>query len=227
MKKALVLNGSPKAASDTMMLTNAFLKGLTENGEYGAEIIDVIRKDIRPCRGCLQCWENADGRCVQQDDQNAILEKYAAADVILYSFPLYCYAMPSHLKAVLDRTIPLLCGRMVKQGDMIRHVPIVDFSGKKTVVISGCGFPNWENNFKGLRIMCRNCFVDPTMIFVPEAPMMHVEEARIAAEPLLEKFERAGGEFARCGGISGETIRELETPMIPAELYIAKVNGTA
>lgn len=127
----LVLKGSPKEKSDTMHLTRSFLQGLNENGEHAITIIDVIKKQIRPCIGCFQCWQRGDGNCVQQDDQNEILAAYRAADMIIWSFPLYCYGMPSHLKAVLDRTIPLVQMRMVADGDRVRHETLVDFSRKK------------------------------------------------------------------------------------------------
>lgn len=113
--KVLVLNGSPKKKSDTFRLTDAFLKGLNRSGGHEISIIPVIEKEIAPCRGCFGCWKRLDGHCVIQDDQNAILDLYRGADVILWSFPLYCYGMPSHLKAVLDRTIPLLKMNMCRR----------------------------------------------------------------------------------------------------------------
>lgn len=100
----LVLNGSPKEKSDTMILTRAFLKGLEKTGNHNIKIIDVIKKNIAPCRGCFGCWQIQNGQCVIKDDQNEILQLYPKADLIIWSFPLYCYGMPSHLKAVLDRT---------------------------------------------------------------------------------------------------------------------------
>jgi len=54
--KILVLNGSPKEQSDTMRMTSSFIKGLNWNGKNDIEIIDVIKKKIGPCRGCLACW---------------------------------------------------------------------------------------------------------------------------------------------------------------------------
>ena len=157
--KILVLNGSPKKKSDTMRLTDAFLKGLNKNSEHEVNIINVIDKDITPCRGCFGCWRNLDGHCVMQDDQNAILDLYRSSDVIIWSFPLYCYSMPSHLKAVLDRTIPLIQMKMVQLPDgTVRHEPLADFSKIHTLVICGCGFPNWEGNFNAMKLMCKNCF---------------------------------------------------------------------
>ena len=224
--KILVLNGSPKEKSDTMRLTDAFLKGLNKRNEHEITTIRVIEKNIAPCRGCFGCWKRLDGRCVIEDDQNGILDLYRAADVIVWSFPLYCYAMPSHLKAVLDRTIPLLKMDMVQETDgSVRHAALVDFSKKRTLVICGCGFPDWDGNFDALRILCRNCFRAPDMVCVPETPMLNVPQAAVVADPLLARFERAGEEYAASLTLSAQTVAELETPMIPKAEYIRMVNG--
>ena len=224
--RILVLNGSPKKKSDTFRLTDAFLKGLNRVGEHEVYIVNVIDKKIAPCHGCFSCWQLEDGHCVIPDDQNAILDVYREADVIIWSFPLYCYGMPSHLKAVLDRTIPLVKMKMVQQPDgTVRHEALVDFSRIHTVVICGCGFPHWEGNFDGLKHMCKTCFGDPVMVCVPETPMLNVPAAAIVADPLLNRFEEAGAEYAANLRLSSETVATLETPMISAEEYIRNVNG--
>ena len=224
--KILVLNGSPKEKSDTFRLTEAFLKGMNREDQHEVRIIDVIEKKIAPCRGCFGCWQRGDGHCVIDDDQNIILDAYRSADVIIWSFPLYCYGMPSHLKAVLDRTIPLLRMKMVREPDgTVRHEGLVDFSKIHTLVICGCGFPHWEGNFDSLKLLCKNCFGEPVMVCVPETPLLNVPQAAIVADPLLEKFQRAGEEYAAALRLSPETVAALETPMIPAEEYIRNVNG--
>ncbi|MDO5435613.1 MAG: flavodoxin family protein, partial [Clostridia bacterium] len=224
--KILVLNGSPKKKSDTFRLTEAFLKGFNAEGEHTVNIVNVIEQQIAPCRGCFGCWAKEEGHCVINDDQNAILDLYRDADLIVWSFPLYCYGMPSHLKAVLDRTIPLVKMKMMQEADgTVRHEPLVDFSRMHTLVICGCGFPHWEGNFDGLKHMCKTCFGDPDMICVPETPLMNVPEAAIVADPLLKRFENAGKEYGVSLTLSEETIAGLEMPMIPAEEYIRNING--
>ena len=224
--RILVLNGSPKKKSDTFRLTEAFLRGLNKDGAHEVNVINVIDKDIAPCRGCFGCWQNMDCHCVIDDDQNGILDLYRTSDVIIWSFPLYCYGMPSHLKAVLDRTIPLIKMKMVQDEDgTVRHEALADFSKIHTVVICGCGFPDWDGNFESLRLQCRQCFRDPVTVFVPEAPMLNVPQAAPLAEPLLARFKRAGEEFASSRTLSSETIAGLEAPMIPKETYINIVNG--
>ena len=224
--KILVLNGSPKKRSDTFRLTDAFLQGLNREGAHEVHIVNVIDQKIAPCRGCFGCWKRMDGHCVIQDGQNAILDLYRNADVIIWSFPLYCYGMPSHLKAVLDRTIPLVKMKMVKNADgTVRHEALADFSKIHTVVICGCGFPHWEGNFESLKLMCKTCFGNLDMVCVPETPMLNVPEAVALAAPLLARFQKAGEEYASALSLSPETVAALEQPMIPAEEYIRNVNG--
>ena len=224
--KILVLNGSPKKKSDTFRLTEAFLRGMNRKEQHEIHVINVIEKKIAPCRGCFGCWQSGDGHCVIPDDQNGILDLYRAADVIIWSFPLYCYAMPSHLKAVLDRTIPLVRMNMVQEQDgTVRHEALADFSRIHTLVICGCGFPDWDGNFDGLRAMCRVCFGEPDMVCVPEAPLLNIPGAAPVADPLLRRFEEAGAEYAASLALSPATVAALETPMIPKEEYIRHVNG--
>lgn len=223
--KILVLNGSPKEKSDTMVLTNAFLRGIKKTGEHEITVIDVINKKIAPCRGCFGCWKVCDGHCVIKDDQNDILDLYQNADLIIWSFPLYCYGMPSHIKAVLDRTIPLVQKKMEIVDGRTQHVARVDFSKIHSVVISGCGFPNWDHNFEALDRQCDLCFGNLTKIFVPETPLLNIPEAQIVAKPKAEAFEKAGEEYVKNFSLLEETIKELESPMISKEEYIKNINA--
>lgn len=223
--KILVLNGSPKAKSDTMRLTDNFLQGMQDQSPCEIQIVDVIKKSILPCMGCFGCWKNSDGKCVQKDDQNGILEMILNSDVIIWSFPLYCYSVPSHLKAVIDRLIPLVKLSMHEANGRVQHDSLYDLSKKRFVVISGAGFPDWEGNFDGLRLQMKNNFGNPTMIFVPETPLLNIPEAAPLAEPLLRKFRAAGKEYAKNLTLSKETLTLLETPMMPREEYLSKLNS--
>ncbi|MBR3927814.1 MAG: flavodoxin family protein [Clostridia bacterium] len=223
--KVLVLNGSPKAKSDTMRMTRSFLEGFAAKENCDIAIVDVIKKEVRPCMGCFMCWKNGDGRCVQKDDQNDILIEILQSDVIIWSFPLYTYSVPSHLKAVIDRLIPLVKLSMHEENGRVQHDALFDLSKKRFVVISGAGFPDWEGNFEGLRLQMKNNFGNPLLIFVPETPLLNIPEAAPLSEPLLEKFRLAGEEYAESQTLSKETVALLETPMMPKDQYLAQLNG--
>ena len=218
--KILVLNGSPKEKSDTMVLTNAFLRGIEKNGSHEIFVMNIFEMKISSCRGCFGCWQVKNKHCVIDDDQNQILDLYPEMDLIIWSFPLYCYGMPSHIKAVLDRTIPLNQMKMEIVDGRTRHLPMVDFSKIHTVVISGCGFPNYEHNFEGLSRQCDLCFGNLTKIFVPETPLLNVSEAKPVTEPKVLAFENAGEEYAKNFSLSPETIENLQSLMISKEDYI-------
>lgn len=226
--KILVLSGSPKREkSDTMRLTRAFVAGMGDVQANDVHIVHVIDRHIEYCNGCLGCMRNG-GRCVHDDDMRAILEEILESDLLIFSFPLYCYGLPAPLKALIDRTLPLGSMAMRREGDHYEHVAQRDFSHLRYVMICGCGFPNAENNFEPAVMHFRRMFgEDSTVITVAEAPMLNVPEAAVVAEPLLEQVRRAGQEYARDGRISEDTRRRVETPMIPPEEYVRIVNGGA
>nr|WP_302597522.1 flavodoxin family protein [uncultured Cellulosilyticum sp.] len=224
--KVLVLNGSPKAQSDTMHITNAFLEGLNKKQMHEIKVIKVIEQKIKPCLGCFNCWQSADICCIQNDDMQGILKEIVASDLIIWSFPLYCYGMPSHLKAVCDRLLPLSNLAMREEEGKVVHESKVDLSSKKYIMISGCGFPDFEGNFAPAVAQFKNCFGKETVtICISEAPMFNVKEAEAVASPLLEKIKKAGEEYNMTGKLAQETIKEIETPMIPNEVYIKNING--
>ncbi len=220
----LVLNGSPKSKSDTMRITNSFLEGMNQNNNCEITVVDVIKKNINPCLGCFGCWQKQEGRCLQDDDQNEILELIKKADVLIWSFPLYYYGLPSHLKAVMDRTLPLAKMSMKDTGDRVVHDSQVDLSNQKLVVISGCGFPHFENNYKALKMVFEGMHPNHTSIYISEAPLLNVKELAYMVDPLLEKIKEAGKEFLETGQISKTTKETIETPLIPKEVYIKIIN---
>ena len=55
--------------------------------------------------------------------------------------------------------------------------------------------------------------------------MLNVPQAAPLADPLLERFEKAGEEYASALTLSSGTVAALEAPMIPKEAYINIVNG--
>ena len=224
--KILVLNGSPKREnSDTLRITRAFLDGMNDAAAQEIHIIHVIDKHIEPCTGCFACMRGG-GDCIHDDDMQAILEEILASDLLIWSFPLYCYGMPAPLKALLDRTLPLSSMTMRKVGERYEHVEQADFSHLRYLMICGCGFPNSCHNFEPAIAQFRLCFPGGHPILtVPESPMFNAPEASVVTEPRLALVRKAGHQFARTREIAPELIAEIGTPMIPEEQYAAIVNG--
>ena len=224
--KILVLNGSPKKEkSDTLRITRAFLDGMEDAAPQEIELVHVIDKHIEYCRGCFSCMRSG-GNCVLDDDMKEILEKILESELLIFSFPLYCYGMPAPLKALVDRTLPLSSMVMRRVGDRYEHVEQADFSRLRYLMICGCGFPNSRHNFEPAAAQFRLLFRgDDTIITVPESPMFNATEAAVVTVPRLALVRRAGKQYAQTGAIEEALLGEICSPMIPEEQYAAIVNA--
>ena len=225
--KILVINGSPKRdKSDTMHITRAFVDGMNEASQNEVHTIHAVEKHIEYCTGCFSCMRNG-GDCIHRDDMRGILEEILDSDLLIWSYPLYCYGMPAPLKALLDRTLPLSSMAMHKVGDRYEHVGQRDFEHLHYVMICGCGFPNSKHNFEPAVNQFKLCFPNNhTIITVPESPMFNVSEAQIVTAPRLEKIKEAGKQFAESFAVSDDLMKDITLPMIPEEQYAEIVNGT-
>ena len=224
--RVLLFNGSPKKdKSDVMCVTRAFLEGMNSVQDNIVTKIDVIDKKIGYCKGCFSCKKNG-GDCVIKDDMRDILTEILASDLLLFSFPLYCYSFPAPLKALLDRTMPLSSMAMKKAGDRYEHVAQADFSRLKYVMICGCGFPNAKRNFEPAVEQFKLSFPNNhTIITVPESPMFNAPEAAVVTVPRLELIKQAGAEYAKTGEIPVALMSEISSPMIPEDVYAKICNG--
>ena len=224
--KILVLNGSPKKEkSDTLCITRAFLAGMREAGDQQVHMLHAIDLHIEYCTGCFTCMHNG-GTCIHEDDMKAILEEILASDLLILSFPLYCYGMPAPLKAIIDRILPLSSMAMEKVGDRYEHVGQADFSRLRYLMICGCGFPNSRHNFEPAVAQFRLLFPQGhTILTVPESPMFNAPEAAVVTVPRLELIRQAGRQYAEQGEIEEALLSEITSPMIPEEQYAAIVNA--
>ena len=119
------LVGSPHGPhGNTARLLQEVLGGATALGA-STETIYLDGSNIRPCNGCDACHKI--GRCVQDDDFEAVRARIKAADALVLASPNYIFSVSAQLKAFLDRC----CG----------IVHLLDFSGKygAAVITSGGG----------------------------------------------------------------------------------------
>ncbi len=226
MRKILVLNGSPKRdKSDTMHITRAFLAGMAETGPQDIHVIHTIDQHIEYCTGCFSCMHNG-GTCIHNDDMKDILAEILDSDLLLLSFPLYCFGMPASLKALMDRTLPLSSMAMRKSGDRYEHVGQADYSRLRYLMICGCGFPNSRRNFEPAVMQFELCFPhDHTILTVPESPMFNAPEAAAVTGPRLAFIRLAGRMYAETGCIEPSLLAAIGSPMIPEDEYAAIVNS--
>ena len=214
--KVLVLHGSPKGeASNTLKLTKAFLEGLAPDE---TEILDLYKLDVRECRGCFACWNKTPGVCVIHDDMASVIQKILAADVIVWSFPLYYFSLPSRVKMVMDRLLPMSLPFMT--GDASGgHPRRYDMGDKRYVVISTCGFYTAQGNYDTVDLLFTRLYGNGYgRIYCGQGELFRVKELSARTSQYLEAVRTAGAEFAR-GGITQGTQARLAELLYPREVF--------
>lgn len=100
MKKVIVISTSLRVGSNSDILADKFIEGARDAGNE-VEKISLVGKRIEFCRGCLACQKL--GRCVIEDDADAIMRKVLEADVVCWATPIYYYEMSGQMKVLIDR----------------------------------------------------------------------------------------------------------------------------
>ena len=227
--KILVINGSPKGSrSNSYQLTKAFLAGMKEslenkNEAFETEELGVNQLEIHSCLGCFSCWGKTPGNCCIQDDMSQVIQKLLWADITIWSFPLYYYTVPGGLKNLIDRQLPMVLPFMVeneKQTGNGDHPARYDMSGKRTVVISTCGFYTAEGNYDGVyslfdHLCGKECY---TTIFCGQGELFRVPELSKRTNEYLGYVQEAGKEYIS-GGILAETRAKLDELLFPREQF--------
>ena len=245
----LAINGSPKGErSNTWRLTSAFLQGITaqEESAHGqapvVETLNVNTLNIKPCLGCFSCWSKTPGTCCLHDDMQLVIEKILWADVIVWSFPLYYFGLPGPLKNLIDRQLPMSLPFMSVETESGGHSSRYDMGGKRTVVVSTCGFYTAKGNYSGVTdLFDRLCGKGGyTTIFCGQGELFRVKELAARTDEYLSWVKKAGEEFATsyvvstgsttngraADGISRETRSKLDQNLFPRDVFEAMADAS-
>lgn len=216
----LVLNGSPRMErSNTLRITNAFLEGFPN--DFRTETVHLYKLNIKPCLGCFSCWTKTPGKCVINDDMQTLYSKIESSDIIIESFPLYFFGMPSGFKAAVDRCLPLMktyLGTEDKDGHSSFHLLRNDaMYNKKLVLISTCGYvgtgPMYPALLKQYDLICGKG--NYTAILCSEGELFGYDGlAERQKRGYFSDAAKAGAEFAENGRISAETAEKLSKPVL-------------
>ena len=130
MKIATIL-GSPRKRGNTAAVLQAFEALAAPQHEI--DRINITDYHVAGCLGCDHCFSVlAEPGCAQRDDAVELLERILAADLVVYAAPVYCWAFPAQLKALLDRHYCL-----VKWQD--GEVAAALMAGKRAALLVTCG----------------------------------------------------------------------------------------
>ncbi|MBQ9854128.1 MAG: flavodoxin family protein [Bacilli bacterium] len=224
----LLINGSPKGKrSNTYKLATSFIDGIKEKEEVVLEELFVNKLEINPCVGCFSCWNKTPGKCVIKDDMQEVIEKLLWADITIWSFPLYYFSVPSKLKTLIDRQLPMVLPFMVKDAESGSHPARYDMSNKRNVLISTCGFYTTEGNYDAVISMFNHLLGKDNYekIFCSQGELFRVPELSKRTNEYLGYVKNAGQEYIT-SKIKETTRNKLNTLLFPKETFEAMADAS-
>lgn len=100
MARMLAVYGSPRRKGNTALLLRKAVEGAVA---AGAEMEEIVLRDLKisPCLEIYGCKK--DGRCVIQDDFQKVYDKVLACEGLMLASPIFFYAVSAHTKMFIDR----------------------------------------------------------------------------------------------------------------------------
>ncbi len=107
--KILILEGSPRNASNTRQLLALMEKSLLDAG-HDVRSVEVAKFNVKHfgCIACEGCKRNNNLKCVLKDEIAECIDIIPQYDIVLFASPIYFFGMTAQLKAVFDRFYALL-----------------------------------------------------------------------------------------------------------------------
>lgn len=224
----LLINGSPKGQrSNTYKLATSFIDGIKEKEVVVVEELFINQLEIKHCLGCFSCWNKTPGECVIKDDMQEVIKKLLWADITIWSFPLYYFSVPSKLKTLIDRQLPMVLPFMSKDAESGSHPTRYDMSNKRNVLISTCGFYTTEGNYDAVISMFNHLLGEDNYekIFCSQGELFRVPELSKRTNEYLEYVKTAGQEYID-GKIKENTRIKLNTLLFPKETFEAMADAS-
>jgi len=148
-KLVLGINGSPRQKGNSQYLMSCFMAEMEANG-YDTQVLEAPKLKINPCIGCGNC--ETKGVCIFKDEfTHVFLPAVIKADIVVLSSPIYFYAFPAALKALIDR-IQVLWSRKYR-------LKMDEFKGRKRMgILLAVGATQGKDLFDGVKLTARYFF---------------------------------------------------------------------
>jgi multimeric flavodoxin WrbA len=105
--KVLGIVGSPRKNGNTHVMVSRILEGARDKGA-NAEMVLLGDLVIQECDGCLACWKGT-FTCNKHDDMDALYNKIAESDALVFGTPVYWYGPTALMKGFIDRFVYFNC----------------------------------------------------------------------------------------------------------------------
>lgn len=183
MTRVLGLSGSPRPEGNTARLLRRCLEGAASRGAV-TKTVDLTHLDIAACRHCDGCFE--DGRCIIEDDMQALYAQLKQADSIVLATPLQFMAVTAHVKLFMDR-----CQALWAQKYVLGRAPLGQEKSRRGIFIS-TGARKGMHIFDGARSSVKALFASLDICYFAELLYPEIDaQADIDHHPtaLAEAFE--------------------------------------
>ena len=217
--KILAIMGNPRKNGYTQRLSKFFLAGL-RCGAAEVDVVDLCPLQIKHCVGCYSCWLVHPGVCIHKDDMASVMEKFQAADIVVFLSPLNAFGPSSYVKVFLDRIFSYTKeGFVPTPAGLIRNTVRnpARWPNKLAYVLVGAfrGEENFAAAQKTFELFAPA--IDTVMcggIIRPESYLLQFDLAKPKTIKVIETaFEQAGIELATLGEITAETATRAATPL--------------
>lgn len=100
MANIIAIYGSPRRKGNTALLLKKAVEGAVE---AGAEVEEIVLRDLKmsPCLEIYGCKK--DGRCVIQDDFQGVYDSLLACQGLMLASPIFFYTVSAHTKILMER----------------------------------------------------------------------------------------------------------------------------
>jgi multimeric flavodoxin WrbA len=148
--RVLGIYSSPRKAGNTDQILDKALEGAIQ---AGAEIKRIYARDLS-VSGCLECGGcDKTGKCIVRDDMDSVYPLLESAGIIFLASPIFFYALPAQVKALVDRTQAMWSRRRLEKSPAERKF----YNSGKGYLIA-VGATRGKNLFEGVRLEARYFF---------------------------------------------------------------------
>ena len=148
--KVLAIYGSPRRRGNTSLLLKKAVDGARE---AGAEVEEIVLRDLKmvPCLEIYGCKKT--GRCVIQDDFQRVYDQLLACRGLMLASPIFFYAVSAHTKILMDR-----CQSLWVKKYWIDKVPFGQGETKRKGLFLSAGATSGKSLFDGALLSVRYFF---------------------------------------------------------------------
>lgn len=223
MKKAVVINGSPRIdKGNTAALLEPFMEGMRSAGaNISLYYADKMR--VHPCTcGHMACWNAHPGVCVFHDEMDKLLLELASAELCVFGVPVYIQ-LPSAFQSVLNRMVPIIdpTAAVFVEG-RTRAKLRGEYALKWTALVAVGGWWEKENLALVDRIIAEFS-ADAGLLYAGAVLRPHADalgNERVTEDKkkeILESVKQCGKDLVATGKMNPELLEKISLPLIPWE----------